>query len=165
MADTVSKAIRNKTMRAIKAEDTKLENTVICELSRHGCRFRKNVKDLYGKPDLAIKKYKIAIFIDSCFWHGCPYHCRMPHSNKNYWNAKIERNKKRDKDVNLWFKKNEWLMLRFWEHKINSNLDECIKEIQDCLEKLKKKKSENGRYTVELAKRQFSRSIGWGVCH
>ncbi|OGI25396.1 MAG: hypothetical protein A2287_09455 [Candidatus Melainabacteria bacterium RIFOXYA12_FULL_32_12] len=67
-------------MRAVKSKHTRLEDIVVNELHKRGLRFRRNVKDLKGKPDIAIKKYKIVIFIDSCFWHGCKKHCRMPKS-------------------------------------------------------------------------------------
>ncbi|WP_412728501.1 hypothetical protein [Geobacillus stearothermophilus] len=71
-------------MKAIKSR-SQLEDTVSKALWREGYRFRKNDKTLLGKPDISIKKYKVAIFIDSCFWHGCPLHGNMPESNREYW--------------------------------------------------------------------------------
>ncbi|MES9779227.1 DNA mismatch endonuclease Vsr, partial [Bacillus velezensis] len=82
---------RRKTMRSIKSE-SKLEQRITSELWRRGLRFRRNVKSLFGKPDIAIKKYKIVIFIDSCFWHNCPKHGHIPKSNIQYWNEKLLRN-------------------------------------------------------------------------
>lgn len=71
MVDNVSKEARSQNMRAIRSRGTQLEVLVLKELWKKGIRFRKNVKKLFGSPDIAIQKYKIVIFIDSCFWHGC----------------------------------------------------------------------------------------------
>ncbi len=79
-------------MQSISSSHTKLENEILKNLWKNGLRFRGNVKNLLGKADLAIKKYKLVVFIDSCFWHGCSLHCRMPASNKDYWKKKVERN-------------------------------------------------------------------------
>lgn len=70
--DNITKDKRSDVMRAVKSKNTKIEQKVCKEIWKKGIRFRKNVKDLKGKPDISIKKYKIVIFIDSCFWHGCP---------------------------------------------------------------------------------------------
>jgi len=142
MSDNVSKEIRSKTMKAIKSSDTKLEKVVFKELWKKGIRFRKNVKDLFGNPDIAIKKYKIVIFIDSCFWHGCKKHCRIPCSSQEYWCSKIERNKRRDKEVNKYYKVNDWKILRIWEHSINSDFQGTIFKILEFinLEKTRKQK-------------------------
>jgi len=94
--DKYDKATRSRMMRAVKSKSTRLEDKVAHELWKRGFRFRRNVKDLYGKPDIAIKKYKVVVFIDSCFWHGCKEHCRMPESNKEFWEKKIVQNMERD---------------------------------------------------------------------
>lgn len=95
MADTLSKKQRSKIMKTIKSV-SKLESTVSKALWRKGFRFRRNTVDLYGKPDISIKKYKIVIFIDSCFWHKCPLHANLPKSNIGYWQRKLNRNAERD---------------------------------------------------------------------
>lgn len=97
MTDKVSPKKRSEIMRKIKSKNTKLENKIASDLLKKGFRFRRNVASLEGKPVIVIKKYKIVIFIDSCFWHGCPRHYRMPSFNKTYWEKKIKRNKERDK--------------------------------------------------------------------
>jgi len=130
MVDKISKAARRKTMQAIRSKYTKIENVLVKRLWSRGFRFRRNVNDLYGKPDIAIKKYKFIIFVDSCFWHGCPHHCRLPHSNRKYWGTKIKRNKMRDAEVNIWYKSNGWRALRFWEHDINENIAKCVRKIE-----------------------------------
>jgi DNA mismatch endonuclease (patch repair protein) len=127
--DNVSKEVRRKTMRAIKSHHSKMEDKVITALWRKGLRFRRNVGNLEGKPDIAIKKYKLVIFIDSCFWHGCELHCRMPQSNTGYWQTKIQRNKNRDREVNEHYVSKNWKVLRIWEHDLKEDFDETINKI------------------------------------
>ncbi|MEY8346660.1 hypothetical protein [Niallia circulans] len=89
------------------------------ELWKRGTRFRENVKTLFGTPDIAIQKYKIVIFIDSCFCHACPIHGSRPKSNQEYWDKKLSRNKKRDDEVNEYYKKNKWHIKRVWSMRLN----------------------------------------------
>ena len=131
MADNVSEDVRRKTMQAIRSQKTSFENRICKELWQRGLRFRRNVKDLKGKPDISIKKYKIAIFLDSCFWHGCPMHCRIPSSNIDYWHKKIERNRERDKLVNDHYLRNNWNLLRVWEHEAKSDFDKTVTKIME----------------------------------
>ena len=80
MVDKITPEQRRKIMQAIKSK-SKMEDLVAKELWKSNIRYRRNVKTLSGKPDIAIKKYKVVIFIDSCFSHHCPLHTRMPKSN------------------------------------------------------------------------------------
>jgi len=121
MTDIVSKKKRSEIMSRVKSKDSKIEINFRKALWKQGFRYRKNPKNYFGKPDLVFKKYKTVIFIDSCFWHGCKKHCRLPSTNKKYWIAKIKRNKKRDKEVNKYYKKIDWRIIRIWEHKLNFN--------------------------------------------
>lgn len=73
---------------------------------------------LIGNPDFVFPRLKTAVFIDGCFWHSCPKHCRMPSSNKKYWNNKIEKNKIRDKKITKVLKIKGWHVIRIWEHEI-----------------------------------------------
>jgi len=77
-----------------------------------------------------LKKHKTVIFIDSCFWHGCKRHCRLPSARKKYWTAKIERNKERDKEVNRHYRKIGWKVVRVWEHEIGENTAKVISGIE-----------------------------------
>lgn len=131
--------LKNKTMQAVRSKNTKLELAVTKELWKRGIRFRKNVSGLFGKPDIAIKKHKIVIFIDSCFWHGCELHCRLPKKNEEFWINKIERNKQRDKEVTNYYVNNGWNILRIWEHKLNENFNEVINTIERFIETNKKR--------------------------
>lgn len=113
-------------MSKVRSKDTKLELSFKELLI--GYRFRYQPK-IIGKPDFALKKLKIAIFIDSCFWHKCPKHFRKPNSNISYWKPKINRNVERAKEVNKQLRRNGWKAVRFWEHDIKKNPNKCIKRV------------------------------------
>jgi len=107
-------------MCSIRSKGTKLEKKFYSALHSKGIMdIDSYPKDVFGKPDFIHRKAKIAIFLDSCFWHGCSEHCRMPHSNIDYWQKKIERNKKRDALVTNTLTKNGWQVLRIWEHSLS----------------------------------------------
>ncbi len=108
-------------MSRVRSKDSKIEVDFRKAVWKAGFRYRKNPTKYFGKPDLALKKRKTVIFIDSCFWHGCKKHCRMPSSNRNYWNRKIAGNMKRDKEVNRCYKDRGWVCLRFWEHELKDD--------------------------------------------
>lgn len=134
MVDNLSKEARSENMRAIRSKGTSLEAKVSKELWRIGYRFRRNVKGMYGKPDFAIKKYKLVVFIDSCFWHGCPIHYRIPKSNEEYWRSKIERNKQHDSLVTCYYEESGWTVIRIWEHQIKDDFNGVIARIVDAVE-------------------------------
>ncbi|MDE1549488.1 very short patch repair endonuclease [Jeotgalibaca caeni] len=136
MVDNLTKEQRRKNMQAIRSQ-SQLENLVSKALWHEGLRFRKNTKDLYGKPDISIKKYKIVIFIDSCFWHGCPIHENKPLTNQGYWNKKIKRNRDRDRKVTQYYVDNNWNILRIWEHDLKDNFENVIKSVNDFIIKSK----------------------------
>jgi DNA mismatch endonuclease, patch repair protein len=129
MADRVSKEQRSKNMRAVRSKGTKLEDKIGKALWKRGVRFRKNVKELFGNPDFAIKKYRVVIFIDSCFWHGCMIHGSIPESNRDFWFNKISRNKRRDAEVSEHYLNQGWFLLRLWEHDIKADFEATIEKI------------------------------------
>lgn len=118
-------------MQSVKATGSKIETTLAKELWALGHRYRKNDKSLYGVPDLTMKRYKLAIFVDSEFWHGkdCQKHKKDHKSNKEFWYKKIERNIERDKEVNAFLLKSGWKVLRFWGLDITKNLRTCTDKI------------------------------------
>jgi DNA mismatch endonuclease (patch repair protein) len=139
MTDNLTKEQRIKNMRAIKSQSA-LENRVSKGLWRMGFRFRKNA-NLIGKPDISLKKYKIVIFIDSCFWHCCPIHGNMPKSNIDYWEKKLGRNVSRDIEVNKFYQDNGWNILRVWEHELKENFNQAINKIANFITENKRKKN------------------------
>ena len=133
--DRHTKEQRSKNMRAVKSKGSKIENILAKAMWRRGIRYRRNVKDIFGKPDFAIKKYKLAIFCDSEFWHGKDWETKKKEikSNKDFWYNKIESNILRDKNVNLMLASNGWKVLRFWGKEIIKNPEECVDKIEAVL--------------------------------
>ena len=111
MPDRITSEQRSKVMSKTKST-SKLEDLVAHELFRRGVRYRRNNRQLLGKPDISISKYKIVIFIDSCFWHCCPVHGTRPKSNVDFWNKKLNRNVEKAIEVNKFYKSNNWNILR-----------------------------------------------------
>jgi DNA mismatch endonuclease, patch repair protein len=117
--DIFSKTERSRIMASVKSRNTKsTEIKFISLLKEKGITGWRRNYPLTGKPDFVFSHAKIAVFIDGCFWHGCPRHCRMPSSNVNYWNAKIEKNEIRDKKITKVLKMKGWQVIRIWEHEI-----------------------------------------------
>ncbi|MCY7562337.1 very short patch repair endonuclease [Paenibacillus macerans] len=139
MTDKLSKEKRSELMRAVKSKKSLIENSVTHELWKKGIRFRRNVSELKGKPDIAIKKDKIVIFIDSCFWHMCPVHCKIPKSNVEFWMEKLIRNRERDLITTQFYKENNWSILRVWEHELRDDFEACINTIYEFIMEAKKK--------------------------
>lgn len=131
--DTVSPARRSEIMRLVKNKDSKIEKSLQQALKNAGCRFRKNVATLPGKPDIVFSQEKLAVFVDSCFWHGCKQHCRIPSANRAYWVKKIEGNKKRDRLVTKELKALGWRAVRIWEHSIAKSLSGVVRKIEKAL--------------------------------
>ena len=131
--DTFSKKKRSEIMSNVKDRDSTIEVKVRKALHQAGYRYRKNVTSMFGKPDLVFAKSRVVVFIDSCFWHGCRWHCKMPESNKSFWIKKINRNKARDKEVNKYYRDCGWTVVRIWEHQINKDFDTVIKKITEKL--------------------------------
>jgi DNA mismatch endonuclease Vsr len=137
--DRVTSEQRRKIMQAIKGKGTQIENALAKALWAKGFRYRRNSKYIYGKPDISFKKYKLAIFCDSEFWHGKDWEVQKNRikSNKDYWFAKIERNILRDKEVNEHLTQEGWVVLRFWGKSILKDVDSCVKEIADLLSRIR----------------------------
>lgn len=129
--DHLTKEQRYKNMSANKGKGTKLELLFGKLLWNAGVRYRKNDKTVFGKPDFVIRKMKIAIFCDGEFWHGRNWEERKNDhkSNCDFWYSKIERNIKRDKEVNEQLKAQGWTVFRFWETEITKESDKCLNRI------------------------------------
>lgn len=122
---------RSKIMSKIGGKNTKPEMLFRKALWRKGMRYRVNNKKLPGKPDVSIKKYKLAVFIDGEFWHGFNWIERKEtiQSNRGFWIPKIERNMQRDKEVNQQLIELGYTVFRFWAKDIKTELDKCINDI------------------------------------
>lgn len=129
--DRLTKEQRYKNMSANKGKGTKLELLFGKLLWNSGVRYRKNDKTVFGKPDFVIRKMRIAIFCDGEFWHGRNWEERKNDhkSNCDFWHSKIERNIRRDKEVNEQLKAHGWTVFRFWETEITKESDKCLNRI------------------------------------
>lgn len=118
-------------MSKIRAKDTKPEIALRKALWNLGYRYRIDVKNLPGKPDIVFRLKKVAVFVDGEFWHGYKWKEKKKKikANRNYWIPKIEKNIGRDKKNTKALQKDEWKVFRFWEHEIKKELDECVKVI------------------------------------
>lgn len=134
MADRLTQEQRRKCMRAIGSKNTRPEITLRKYLHSLGYRYVLNSK-LPGKPDLAFPSRKTVIFVDGCFWHGCPIHHVKPMSNSDWWQQKIGRNKARDREVDRQLCSLGWLVIRVWEHDIKNGSFRCSPELFQALGK------------------------------
>lgn len=134
--DVLTKEQRRKNMKAIKSKGTKIEELLGKALWSKGLRYRKNNKGVFGKPDFTFKKYKIAIFCDSEYFHGKDWETQKLRikTNTEFWHKKIEGNIERDKLVNETLLKNGWQVIRFWGEEIKKNLDLCVLKIEQAIE-------------------------------
>lgn len=124
-------------MQHIKSKDTSIELKLRKKLWSKGYRYRKNVNNLPGKPDIVLTKYKIVIFCDSEFFHGKDWDVlklKLKKSNNSeYWIKKIKRNMQRDDEINKKLSFMGWTVIRFWGKDILTNIDECILVIEDAI--------------------------------
>ena len=126
---------RTANMKAIRYKDTKIEIVLRKELWGRGIHYRKNCKDLPGKPDIAFKGKKVAVFCDSEFWHGYDWENQKDRigTRREYWLSKIERNMERDREVNRSLEDLGYIVLRFWGKSILKNPSGCADEIESVL--------------------------------
>ena len=136
--DVLTKAQRHKAMANIHSKDTSIEVKLRKALWHEGFRYRKNFRALPGTPDIALTKYKIAIFCDGEFFHGKDwYTIQRPKirngTNGEFWEKKIVRNMERDCEINKALNFMGWTVIRFWGKEIMRNTEECIAVIKDCI--------------------------------
>lgn len=135
--DNLTSEQRKKNMQHIKGKDTSIELLLRKALWEKGYRYRKHYSKLPGVPDIAIIKYKIAIFCDGEFFHGKDWEVLKPRleksNNSEYWISKISRNRERDDEINKKLLLMGWTVMRFWGNDIKKNTDECIKVIEEII--------------------------------
>lgn len=118
-------------MKATKPRDTAPEKALRSELHKKGLRYRvdiRPIKELNRRADIVFISAKVAIFVDGCFWHGCPIHGTQAKANAEFWRNKIRRNQARDKETNQLLKKAGWQVVRVWEHE---DSEKASKKIYD----------------------------------
>lgn len=130
MVDIHTKQQRSYNMSCVKSRNTKLEVSFRKALFARGLKGYRVTAKLPGKPDIVFTRYKIAIFIDGCFWHKCAKCFSLPSSNRGFWESKINANVVRDKKNNRKLKNMGYCVIRFWEHDIKSNIDKCVDKVE-----------------------------------
>jgi DNA mismatch endonuclease (patch repair protein) len=133
--DTFSKKKRSEIMSKVKSSGNRSTEMKMIEFfKKYEIKGWRRNSTIPGKPDFIFPKAKIAVFIDGCYWHGCPQHCRMPSSNQDYWQKKIARNIKRDKEVTKELRKKNWTVIRIWEHELKTkNKPPKIRKIEKAI--------------------------------
>ncbi len=131
MADVFTKAKRSDVMSRIRGSGNKETELALMKLLRRHhitgwCRHQ----PVFGKPDFIFREARLAVFVDGCFWHGCPKHCKTPAGNRQFWKKKLAANKARDRRVNHVLRKDGWRVVRIWEHDLAKRGEVCVRKIQ-----------------------------------
>ncbi len=126
--DNLSKSDRKKCMSSIRSKNTNIEKQIFSLLSKRGIKYKKYYK-IIGKPDVTFPELKVAVFLDSDFWHGWNFPRWKNRLPKTYWRDKIELNRVRDRGNFLKLKRKGWRVLRLWGHEIEDNPDDCVRKI------------------------------------
>lgn len=134
MPDVFTKAKRSQVMARIRGRANKDTELALVKILRlyHITGWRRNQK-VFGKPDFLFRRNRLTLFVDGCFWHGCPKHFKMPTGNRAFWKKKLAANKARDHRVNRELHRLGWRVIRIWEHDLTRRADKCIRKIQSAL--------------------------------
>jgi DNA mismatch endonuclease (patch repair protein) len=119
MPDVFTKKKRSAVMAAIRSRSNKdTEMALLAVLRKNRIKGWRRHVDLPGRPDFTFRTQKVVVFVDGCFWHGCPLHGHIPKSNRTYWARKIKHNKSRDRAVGQRLRHAGWKVVRIWEHNL-----------------------------------------------
>jgi DNA mismatch endonuclease (patch repair protein) len=119
MADVFSRSKRSHIMSRVKGRGNRTTELKLIEVFREfGFRGWRRNSRMFGRPDFIFPTHRIAIFVDGCFWHGCPKHGQVPATNYTFWAEKLRRNKLRDRLVGKTLRKDGWIIFRIWQHEL-----------------------------------------------
>jgi DNA mismatch endonuclease (patch repair protein) len=134
MPDVFTPEKRSQVMSRIRGRGNKETEVALAKLFRaNGITGWRRHQSLFGKPDFTFRKERVVVFVDGCFWHGCPTHSNMPVNNRMFWEKKLGANKLRDRLVTTTLREQGWLVLRIWEHELSRNPEICIRRITSLL--------------------------------
>lgn len=125
---------RSEQMSRIRGRDTSPERLLRSALWHAGLRFRIQSRTPHGRPDVIFPRAKVAIFIDGCFWHGCPEHYVRPRTRNEFWASKLRGNVERDRRQTLQLESVGWRVCRFWEHQVFENLSEAVEQVRHAIQ-------------------------------
>lgn len=128
MTDVLTPEQRRRCMSRVRDRDTEPELKLRKALWAARQRYRLRYK-LPGKPDIVFVSRRLVVFVDGCFWHGCPRHATHPKANGKFWRDKLEANIQRDQRVNARLQELGWEVLRFWEHEVNQDVEGVVRRI------------------------------------
>lgn len=131
MPDIFTNAKRSEVMSRIRGRGNKETEEALAKLLRqHRIKGWRRHQPIFGKPDFIFPKCRLAVFVDGCFWHGCPKHGTKPKSNRAYWRRKLARNKKRDQLVTRTLRRGGWRVVRIWECSLQQRPMNCLRRIR-----------------------------------
>ena len=143
--DNLTKRQRSYNMSRIHSRDTKPELVIKPLMRKLGFSYQPK---MYGHPDFASKSLKIAVFIDGCFWHGCPVCYKEPASNQAFWRKKLQDNTARDRRVDRILRSTGWKTMRFWEHEVMTDVSAVAVQIRREIDDGKRLLGGGGRHKV-----------------
>ena len=135
MTDVFTKSKRSEVMSRIRGRGNKDTEVALAKLLRaNGITGWRRHQPVFGKPDFIFRKVRLAVFVDGCFWHGCPRHASIPKSNGAFWRRKLAANKARDRLVTRTLRARGWHVLRIWEHELaRKNEARLMRRVRDAL--------------------------------
>ena len=134
MPDVFTNEKRSEVMSRIRGHGNKDTELALAKLLRiHGITGWRRRQQYFGKPDFTFRRERLVVFVDGCFWHGCPKHSNMPVNNRPFWEKKLSANILRDRLVTKTLRKQGWRVLRIWEHDLSKNPDSCVRKIKALL--------------------------------
>lgn len=125
---------RSQQMSRIRGRHTTPERILRELLWKSGLRYRLHCESMAGRPDIVFRRFRLTVFIDGCFFHGCPIHYVRPRSNAVFWSKKLSENVKRDRRQTLELEHQGWKVLRYWEHEVFESPDSIVSEIRSATE-------------------------------
>lgn len=131
---------RRQMMSRIRGRDTGPELSLRRKAWALGLRYRLQYRIGRTRPDMVFIGTRLAVFVDGCFWHGCPLHSTIPKNNREFWEKKLRRNRERDAENTQQLKTEGWRVLRFWEHEIEASPPDCARRIAVMLGKVEESK-------------------------
>ena len=128
---------RSEQMARIRSTNTRPERELRRALWARGLRYRLGIRTPFGLPDLTFRRTRVVVFVDGCFWHGCPRHYLRPKTRPDYWSEKLRMNVSRDQRQTTGFESEGWRVVRIWEHEIAEDLQSAAERVMRALRDLR----------------------------